>query len=391
MKRRRAQAASGGQSRAPAQTELSLAAPPERLLALLRVHDRLMRAVAARKKSLSALTAKIEDVARRMTEAWPIADECRHLDEEIHALFAELLARKRQPRETRQLVSALHHMLQEAGVLSPRPTRGRTGEAADFSDRHETPFADASRDAEAAAGAEAPFGAGGYSARRPTNEPANQSVRGLFRDLAMALHPDKVPDEAEKARRTEVMKELSRAYEEGDLARLLELKRIWLSAGQVAAASEDEVARRCATLAQTNAALCRQLKDLDAELRELRRSPPARMLKDLRKAKDPTGQDPVAVMIAQAKEERDRAVALRDFVSAYRDGRISLDELIKGPPSMRDQGPYAGNDADGDFDEEGFTAFLNDIFGDSPSPGRGRRRRARRRPGHSQRGPAPSF
>jgi hypothetical protein len=365
------------------------------LLALLRVHDRLMRAVAARKKSLAALTAKIEDVARRLTEAWPIADECRRLDEEIHALFAELLARKRQPRETRQMVNALHHMLQEAGVLSPRPTRGRKGEAADFSDRHEVPFADAPRDAEATADdAGAPFGAGGYSARRPTNEPANQSVRRLFRDLAMALHPDKVPDEAEKARRTEVMKELSRAYEEGDLARLLELKRIWLSAGQVAAASEDEVARRCATLAQTNAALCRQVKGLDAELRELRRSPPARMLKDLRKAKGPAGQDPVAVMIAQAKEERDRVLALRDFVGAYRDGRISLDELIKGPPSMRDGGPFAGDDAeneDGDFDEEGFTAFLDDIFGDSPSPGRGRRRRARRRPGQSQRGPAPPF
>ena len=79
----------------------------------------------------------------------------------------------------------------------------------------------------------------GVSARRPDDGAIGQSVRGVFRKLAEALHPDKVQAEEEKRWRTEVMKEITRAYQDGDLARLLELERTWMVSGQMAFASEE--------------------------------------------------------------------------------------------------------------------------------------------------------
>jgi len=358
-------------SRVPGQTSLSLSEPPARLLALLREHDRLLEKIGTKKSALAALSARLEDVIRRMGEAQPMAQECGRLDHEIHAVFAELLARKRQQRGTRRLVVALYEMLQNAGILSSRdPRDGLDDEQPDFPELDGRPF----DDTPSGEGTPPPFGAGGYSARRPVDASANQSVRGLFRDLATSLHPDKVHDEAEKASRTEVMKEISRAYEEGDLARLLDLKRLWMTRGDLVNGIDD-LDHRCTKLEHMNTALRGQLDNLIAAVKELRRSPPAQMLKDLERSLGRSGKDPVTAMLAGAQEELECTRELRDFVVSFRDGKITVDEFTRGPPSMR-QAQSA--DEYSDFDEAGFNAFVESLLGQPIGSFPPRRRRGRR-------------
>ncbi|MEO5769117.1 MAG: J domain-containing protein, partial [Polyangia bacterium] len=179
-----------------------------------------MKAIAAKKKSLDKLDARIEETASRMATLGPLRDQLLRLDGEIHRLFKELLARKRQSREVRRALTLVYAFLIRTGVLapagwsdteSPRPSAGRAEDADDHDETTAGP----------------PRGGGGLSAKRPSDAPDDQTLRVLFRRLAMAVHPDRVSDEAEKARRTEAMKDISRAYAERDLARLLALERQW--------------------------------------------------------------------------------------------------------------------------------------------------------------------
>ena len=50
------------------------------------------------------------------------------------------------------------------------------------------------------------------------------SIREVYRKLASALHPDREPDEAERARKTALMQRVNQAYDKKDLLKLLELQ-----------------------------------------------------------------------------------------------------------------------------------------------------------------------
>jgi hypothetical protein len=202
-------------------------------------------------------------------------------------------------------------------------------------------------------------------------------LRGLFRRLATALHPDKVHDEDEKARRTEVMKEISRAYEDRDFARLLNLEKIWMAGAVPVVAKNGEVDRRCAHMERTNAALGAQLKSIVQELRDLRRSPPALILKDLQRAAAAGEPDPIASLIAGANEQIVRTRELRDFVVSFRDGRIGLDEFVRGPASARSGESRDDHDSD---EEAAYDAVMEMLFGEPiPSSNRAGGKRGRRR------------
>lgn len=60
--------------------------------------------------------------------------------------------------------------------------------------------------------------------RRAEEKHATKSVRALYMDLVKALHPDREPDEAEKLRKTELLKKVTVAYENNELLTLLRLQ-----------------------------------------------------------------------------------------------------------------------------------------------------------------------
>jgi len=51
-----------------------------------------------------------------------------------------------------------------------------------------------------------------------------QTVREVYMDLVKAFHPDREPDEAEKARKTAILQRVTAAYEDNDLLALLQLQ-----------------------------------------------------------------------------------------------------------------------------------------------------------------------
>lgn len=51
-----------------------------------------------------------------------------------------------------------------------------------------------------------------------------KAVRTLYMDLVKAFHPDREPDEAEKARKTSIMQRITEAYEKSDLLALFRLQ-----------------------------------------------------------------------------------------------------------------------------------------------------------------------
>jgi hypothetical protein len=53
---------------------------------------------------------------------------------------------------------------------------------------------------------------------------AKTALRTIYRQLASALHPDREPDEQERARKTNLMSEVNAAYEKADLSTLMRLQ-----------------------------------------------------------------------------------------------------------------------------------------------------------------------
>lgn len=94
---------------------------------------------------------------------------------------------------------------------------------------------------------------------------ASQSVRAVYRKLASALHPDREPDPAERARKTVLMQRANQAYADQQLLELLQLQLEieHIDAAHLARASEER-------LQHYRHILSTQLQELQAEVQSLR-------------------------------------------------------------------------------------------------------------------------
>lgn len=100
--------------------------------------------------------------------------------------------------------------------------------------------------------------------REDSRRGTGKALQDVYRALAMALHPDREQDPDERARKTEVMREVNVAYEAKDLLRLLELQ---LELERVEPARADAIAEE--RLRRYNQILDDQAKQLAMELDEL--------------------------------------------------------------------------------------------------------------------------
>ena len=195
-------------------------------------------------------------------------------------------------------------------------------------------------------------------------------MRDLFRRLATAVHPDKAQDADSQEERTEAMKEVTRAYRDGDLARLIELEKVWLAgASQGPGNDEDETARRCSSLEQTNRELKRQLKELDAKMRELKRSAPAEFATALGLGGS-HGDAQLSSLLSTLEHVVEALRETRTFVQSFVDGKITCAQFISGPGTQ---------DRDDEAEMADLDDFLADIFGPSPFPTPAPRKARRRR------------
>lgn len=91
----------------------------------------------------------------------------------------------------------------------------------------------------------------------------SKSARSIYTDLVKMFHPDREQDEAERARKTEIMKEITAAYEKDDLFELLRLKIALTSTNIASLTMADE------QLKYYNKLLKEQINELEASLWEL--------------------------------------------------------------------------------------------------------------------------
>ncbi len=337
---------------------LALHASAEKVEALRKERARLLRDVNKKKQQVAQARAAAEQEAEATwLKMGPLVERHDSLVHELSALFDELLTKGRFAAKARSQVLLVRSALERQGILEPldspdEPEASRPPRAdAAPSGRRAKSTSGSSRASEKRGTSDAAEGAPRdvASARQPG--PERRSLRELFRSLASAVHPDRARQEAERERRTEVMKEVTRAYEAGDLARLIELESAWQS--ERVLAGDGDPGQRCAELERVNRELLNQVRALTRELRDVKR--------EVREA----AVGPLESLIEQAQHELDELVALIDFVRQFRDGNLSLSAFMRGPSRSH------GSDEVSVF-------ALDDLFTEEPTtvhPHASRRRR----------------
>lgn len=330
------------------QLGLNLHTSSERLHALLRERERMVGEV--RKKQLAFETArtKLQESAMKTWETLgPLMAQFEALSREVHRLFDELLAPNRKlSAAKRKKIKQIRLMLEEDEILAPLDEIDRvSGEKPDDDDE--------------------PFGAPQWPVDEPQEvssasprgqEAGHDSLRSLFKRLALLMHPDRATHEPDRERRTEVMKEVTKAYNDGDLARLVELEKSWgLNA---ATDSNIDVEARCVELERMITELRLQAKELDREKRRLRQDEKSTMF-----------FGSMDGMVEAARAGVAELEALRDFVKNFRDGKMTLEQFLAGPTREID--------AHEEAIERLMESLLRDLAAQgSPRPKRGNSRRA---------------
>lgn len=165
----------------------------------------------------------------------------------------------------------------------------------------------------------------GSSAPRPSLD-GNSALRDSFRRLAVALHPDKVQDEAEQVVRTNLMKAVTQAYERGDIARLFELERSWLAQLPVV---EERIEARIEKQSQVNKQLRAQIREATESLKRLRASLPFPVDLGSHGGGRTQALKHIDSLLKQAEQEVATLVEIRDRVRDYVHGRTDLGPAAK--------------------------------------------------------------
>lgn len=306
----------------PAAAAAALAphAAQERAQELAKERARLLREVQKKQRQVEQVQLRTREAAdQAMARMAPIVSRQRALVQELTALFDELLDGGRAPARARRQLERLRRSLEQQGLLEPRFDESQLDADEDdiFGRR------DASDDAW-----ESPPRPGAERTPR-AEEPREvagatqvgqqrRSLRDIFRSLARAIHPDQARQEDERQRRTEVMKQVTRAYEDGDLARLVELESAWQSDQTLSGSGDPEL--RCLELTRLNRELLDQLREVTRQLRDAKRE-----LLEVELTY------PSVELVALASLELDDVEGICELLRRFRDGKISISDLTDGP------------------------------------------------------------
>lgn len=302
-----------------------------RLGVLDKEHQSLLKKI---KRKRTELTKFVEQMRSLATEVFhritPNFQRISDLNTEIHNLFEEIFANKKLSKKNKKNVRAIYLKLQSIGVISPKIHREQD------EPELEEPFDNSD-------GSSSENGGGGYRNPQTDSEwdspSANRTddsrkVRQLFLKLAEIFHPDKVKDSETQIYHTEIMKEINKAYQEGDLARLLEIERQHQLGEYIDHNSEDDLSRKCKNLEQQNEILKNQYDNLKRELRQVKNTPEGSMVADSRKAAK-QGVDAVEEMLETMEAQINIISEIRDFVKDFKENKMSIDEFVIGPRALR--------------------------------------------------------
>lgn len=253
--------------------------------------------------------------------------QIQELDAEIHSLFDEILTQRKLGKKSRKDVEKVYRSLQMQGIISFKSL----GTEDMVEDEDDDFFHDVAQDhTEGESFEDDPSIPHGVE---PT-DPPDRNLRQTFLRLASIYHPDRAEDEDVMAQHTEIMKEINRAYQSGDFARLLELEQQQITDASELQAPGDDLENACEQLNQENRVLRNQYEEIKAELRELRNSTHEGQLVTYYRRVQKEGIDFVGEIVEVAQKELERAQEIRDFVRDFRDKKITIKTFMRGPQSF---------------------------------------------------------
>ncbi|MES1175664.1 MAG: hypothetical protein ABUL62_15190 [Myxococcales bacterium] len=329
---------------APVEPGLRLHAEGERYSTLLKERERLLRSIGTKKQKLEhALNESREARQAVLERLQPLLIQFEAATAKLRALFEELLIPGRYSDRAVQQIAQVRRTLAGFGFLGSLD-EDEPSDPEGWDDRPEREEADPPRAGHSASGSvsERHEEREVRSAAQRGQGKDRESLRTVFRRLVAASHPDRAVNEADRELRTATMKQATQAYEAGDLARLLELEKAWRHGQSLPPGGSAE-------------ASCRELERIIRELR----AQANQLQRELRAARQSGSLEPRDPAIAEALEEAEADLEqleiLRDFVTRFRDGKMSLSEFVRGPQAVSE--------------DEVIEAALAELLGSRPSKG----------------------
>ncbi|UUO14979.1 J domain-containing protein [Dolichospermum heterosporum] len=308
-------------------TPLALSDLHLQLQGLEKEHESLLKQIKRKRTELNNFVEKMRSLATEVFhKVSPNMKTMAELDAEIHALFAEILTTRKMGKQTQKNIESLYRSLQMGGIISYKPIDDdeeldELFEDDDSEENHQRrrQFWEAEQDSES-----------------PTVARTDESrkIRQTFLRLAEIFHPDKVKDNETQMTHTEIMKEINKAYQDGDLARLLEIERKYEVGETIDNNSEDDLSRKCKNMEQHNQILKNQYEKLKQELRLAKNTPEGTMVADYKKAAK-QGVDCIGMMVETMQNQTKIVAEIRDFVKDFKDKKITIKEFLAGPESLR--------------------------------------------------------
>lgn len=294
-------------------------------------HQSILKQIKKKRTELNNFVEKARTLATEVVHrANPSFQKMAQLDQEIHALFETIFTTRKFGKQTLKKIQAVYRQLQSAGIISIKSDTEQFQQEPneEFSHIEEDFSAESAQNPHQHWQAQdyTSFGAG---ARTETQ----QKIRSTFLRLAEIFHPDKVQDSETQKYHTEIMQEINIAYQEGDLARLLEIESRQRAGEVVDLNNEDDLTRKCRHLEQQNQILLTQYENLKQELRLAKNTPEGAMVSSSRKAKK-QGIDAVAGMVEAIESQIQAVSQIRDFVKDFQQQKLTIQKFLAGPVSL---------------------------------------------------------
>lgn len=322
-------------------TSLGLSSFHERYRILEEEHRWLLKQIKRKRNELKNFLEQMRSLGTEIAQrATPIYQKMMALDEELHQLFEAILTKRKWGKKSLKELRSLYHSLQIMGLISPKfdaeEEESMGSESQDreydpdpendnFSKQHQNNHDDSQGDSE-------------NLFQSQEKSPQSPSMRQTFLKLASMFHPDKVTDNETQEYHNEIMKEVNRAYEEGDIARLLEIERQHHLQEEIDLdlTNQSESQRRCLRREKDNQMLKEQYENLKKEVRMVRKAPEGEIVKEYR-ACQKEGIDMVSQMILEMESQIKDTESIRDFVKDFRNQKITLKEFLAGPGRVEEE------------------------------------------------------
>ena len=309
-----------------------------RLEALEKEHQWLLKQIKKKRTEQKNFLEQMRSVATEIhSRCTPCFQKMASLDEEIHSIFDEILTKRKLGKQTRKNIEQVYRSLQVAGIISVKfnPSEGHTLEDFFEMEEEENNFSDSkNEESYTYEGSEQQYQQAQPDFSSATRNSESKKIRQTFLRLAEIFHPDKVTDSDIQIHHTEIMKEINKAYQDGDLARLLEIERLHQVEESFSINSEDDLTRQCNKLEQHNEFLKNQYENLKGELRLAKNTNEGQMVSGYRKAVK-EGIDPINQTVEQIESEIEVISSICNFIKDFRDKKITIKDFLAGPPVLQ--------------------------------------------------------